>query len=169
MKVTYLFLFILISSLQVCGQDISELDRRNGFKSIQLGSPIDSIKGAEFKKDIIERKEFAAKIYETGHPDYKSIGEVPVKKVQINTYNGLIYEIHVYLQKDPRVMQGLEKAFGAATHSMRMNAYYWKSEKLSLIYEGEGKQIHLTYRSAPMIRMMYADKNKKVEDVSQDF
>jgi hypothetical protein len=160
---------MLVTCITVFGQDVSELDRRNGFKSILLGSPIDSVKNAEYKKDIIERKEFAAKVYETDHPDYKTIGEVPVKKVQLNTYNGLIYEIHVYLHKDPRVMQGLEKAFGAATHSMRMNAYYWKSEKLSLIYEGEGKQIHLTYRSAPIIRMMYADKNKKVDDVSQDF
>jgi hypothetical protein len=52
---------------------------------------------------------------------------------------------------------------------MRMNAYYWKGENLSLIYEGEGKQIHLTYRSASVIRMMYTDKSKKTEDIAQDF
>jgi hypothetical protein len=153
----------------VNAQEVSELDRRNGFKSIQLGTAIDSVKGAAFKKDFIERKEFPAKVYETEFAEYMTVGEVPVKKLQLYTYNGLIYEIHVYLPKDARVMPGLEKTFGPSTHSMRMNAYYWKSEKLSLIFEGDGKQIHLTYRSAPMIRMMYDDKNKKSEEVASDF
>ncbi len=168
-KPILLTLLSMTAYVYVYSQDISELDRRNGFKSIRLGSHIDSIKGAEFKKDFIERKEFPAKLYQTEHPEYKSIGEVPIKKVELYTYSSLIYEIHIYLQKDPRVMQGLEKAFGPSVHSMRMNAYYWKGENLSLIYEGEGKQIHLTYRSAPVIRMMYTDKSKKTEDIAQDF
>lgn len=165
----YLTALLCLLAGYLYAQDVAELDRRNGFKSIQLGSPIDSVKSVEFKKDIVERKEFAAKVYETEYPDYLTIGEVPVKKLLLHTYKGLIYEIHVYVHKDHRVMQGLEKAFGPATHSLRMDAYYWKSEKLSLIFKGEGKQIHLTYRSAPMIRQMYADKNQKVTDVSQDF
>lgn len=169
MKAKTLLFLLLHSAGIIYSQDVSELDRRNGFKSIQLGSSIDSVKSPEFKKDIIERKEFPAKVYETNHADYQFIGEVPVKRVQLHTYEGLIYEIHVYIQKDPRVMQGLEKAFGPATHSLRMDAYYWKSENLSLIFKGEGKQIHLTYRSAPMIRKMYSDKNKKVDNVAQDF
>jgi len=44
-------------------QNVAELDRRNGFKSIKLGSPIDSIKGAVLKKEFLEKEEFSARLY----------------------------------------------------------------------------------------------------------
>jgi hypothetical protein len=168
-KIIVILGLALCLNLGLLAQDTTELERRNGFKTIKLGSPIDSVKGAVFKKDFIERKEFAAKKFITLHPDYNTIGEVTVKKVELLTYNGLIYEIHVYVPKDPRVMASLEKAFGAATFSVRMKAYFWKAETLSLIYQGDKKLVHLTYRSAPMVKRMYADKNKKAEDIMQGF
>ena len=158
-----------LSTSFLSAQNVSELDHRNGFKSIKLGSPIDSIKEAIFKKDIIELKSFPAKIYETKHADYKSIGEVDVKKVELRVYKDLIYEIDVFIHNDPRVIQGLEKSYGAATYSMRLHAYYWNGENLSLTFKGEGKQIHLTYKSGPIIKMMHEDKNKKVEQVAEEF
>jgi hypothetical protein len=166
-----IFVIICLSGLlsSLYAQDIAELDRRNGFKSIKLGSSIDSLEGAVFKKEIKERKEFPAKLYEVKSIDYKAIGGIPIKKVELKTYNGLIYEIHVYFPKDPRVMQSLEKSFGEAIYSIRMSSYYWKAETLSLIFKGEGKQVHITYRSGPILRMMYADKNQKAEDLSQEF
>jgi hypothetical protein len=150
-------------------QNVSELDRRNGFKTIKLGNPIDSVKAALFKKDIVELKKFPAKLYVTEHADYKTIGEVPVKKVELKTYNNLVYEINVVLPKDPRVMQGLEKSYGAAAYSVRMHAYYWKGETLSLTFKGDGKKIQLTYKSAPVIKMMHEDKSKKVDKVAEEF
>lgn len=170
MKLIILFCSLLVflsSALQA--QNVSELDRRNGFKSIKLGSPIDSVKDAVFKKDIVELKSFPAKIYETKHSDYKSIGEVAVKKVELKTYKDLVYEINVFLPKDPRVMQGLEKLYGVATYSVRMHAYYWKAETLSLTFKGDGKKIHLTYKSALIIKMMHEDKSKKVDQVAEEF
>jgi len=167
-SITISLLLILFNAC-LQAQNTSELDRRNGFKDIKLGSPIDSVKDAVLKKDIIELKMFPAKIYETRHTDYKSIGEVAVQKLQLKTYKGLIYEINVYLPKDPRVMQGLEKSYGAATYSVRMHAYYWKAENLSLVFKGDGKKIHLTYKSAPMLKMMHEDKSKKVEQVAEEF
>lgn len=165
--VTCLLLVLITSSL--LAQNVSELDRRNGFKSIKLGSPIDSVKEAVFKKDVVELKTYPAKIYETKHADYKSIGEVEVKKVELKTYKDFIYEIHVFLPKDPRVMQGLEKSYGAATYSVRLHAYYWNAENLSLVFKGDKKQIHLTYKSAPILKMMHDDKTKKVEKVAEEF
>jgi len=167
---SFIISFLLIT-INTClwAQNTTELDRRNGFKNIRLGNPIDSVKEAVFKKDMIELNMFPAKTYETRHPDYKTIGEVVVKKIELKTYKGLIYEINVFLPKDPRVMQGLEKSFGAATFSVRMHAYYWKAETLSLVFKGDGKQIHLTYKSAPMLKMMHEDKNKKVEQVASEF
>jgi hypothetical protein len=167
-------LFVISALLAVItsplsAQDVTELDRRNGFKNIKLGSPIDSVKEAVFKKDIVELKTFPAKLYETRHADYKTIGEVEVKKVELKTYKNLIYEINVFLRKDPRVMQGLEKSYGAASYSVRLHAYYWNAETLSLTFKGDKKQIHLTYKSAPIIKMMHEDKAKKVDQVAEEF
>ncbi len=162
-----ILLFALATNL--FAQDATELERRNGFKEIKLGSSIDSVKGTTFKKDIVERKEFQAKIYETEHPDYMLIGDVPVKKISLKVYDGLIYEIDVITTKDPKVMRGLEKSFGKATYSIRTESYYWKAENLSLVYKGHHKEIKLTYRSGPVISKMYADKGKKIEEVADDF
>lgn len=150
-------------------QDVSELERRNGFKEIKLGMLIDSVKGAEFKKDIIERKEFPAKVYETKHADYITIGDVPVKLISLKTYKGIIYEIEVTTGHDPKVMRGLEKSYGKATYSLRTESYYWKAQTLSLVYKGHRKEVKLTYRSGPVIRMMYVDKGKQIEEVADDF
>lgn len=165
----FLILILLMSTFSLRAQDVNELERRNGFKEIKLGSSIDSVKGATFKKDIIERKEFPAKVYETEHPDYMTIGDVEVKKISIKTYKGLIYEMDVETVKDPKVMRGLEKSYGKATYSIRTESYYWKGQTLSLTYKGHRKEIKLTYRSGPVINMMYEDKGKKVEEVAEDF
>lgn len=159
----------MIISASLLAQNTAELERRNGFKEIKLGSSIDSVKAAVFKKDIMEQKLFPAKIYETSHADYKTIGEVAVKKLELKTYKNLIYEINVFLPKDPRIMQGLEKSYGEATYSVRLHAYYWNAESLSLMFKGDGKQIQLTYKSLPMLRMMHEDKSKKVDQVANDF
>lgn len=165
----FLSLMLLAITSTLLAQDVNELERRNGFKEIKLGISIDSVKGATFKKDIIERKEFQAKLYETEYPEYMTIGDVEVKKISIKTYKGLIYEMDVITVKDPKVMRGLEKSYGKATYSIRTESYYWKGQTLNLIYKGHRKNIKLTYRSSPVIRMMYEDLGKKVEEVAVDF
>jgi hypothetical protein len=97
------------------------------------------------------------------------IGDVPVKEISLKVYNGLIYEIEVITGKDPKVMRGLEKSYGKATYSIRTESYYWKAGSLSLVYKGHHKEIKLTYRSGPVINMMYEDKGKKIDDVADDF
>lgn len=161
-------LFLMIVHV-VYSQDINELERRNGFNEIKLGMLIDSVKGAEFKKDLIERKEFPAKQYETKSADYMTIGDVPVKLISLKTYKGLIYEIDVITGHDPKVMRGLEKSYGKATYSLRTESYYWKAQTLTLVYKGHRKEVKLTYRSVPVIRMMYVDKGKQIEEVADDF
>ena len=161
--------FLLISSL-ASSQDANELARRNGFKDIKLGSPVDSVKGAVFEKDLVELKEFEAKLYEVKNEAYKKIGDADVKSVELKTYKGLIYEIIVTTPKDPRIMRGLEKSFGKATYNLRTENYAWRApEQLSLVYKGHHKEVKLTYKSIPVIKMMYADKKKKVEEIADDF
>ncbi len=162
-------LFIFISAL-VNGQDISELIRRNGFKDIKLGNPVDSVKGAAFEKDLNELKEFEAKQYEVKNRAYEKIGEAEVNNVELKAYKGLIYEIIVTTPKDPRIMKGLEKSYGKATYSLRTESYHWRApDKISLVYKGDRKGVTLTYRSYPMIKLMYADKKKKIEEIADDF
>lgn len=170
MRLVYLTL-VLFSFFPVKSQDIGELTRRNGFKDIKLGSPVDSVKGAIFEKDFIELKEFEAKQYEVKNPVYEKIGEAEVKSVELKTYKGLIYEIIVTTPKDPRIMRGLEKSYGKATYNLRSETYNWQVPKqISLIYKGlNKKEVTLTYRSYPMIKLMYADKQKKVEEIADDF
>lgn len=162
-------LVTLLNTGWCLAQDVTELERRNGFKDIKLGALVDSIKGATPGKEFIERKEFTAMTYTVDHLDYKKIGEVAIKSIELKTYRGFIYEILVTTAKDAKVMQGLEKAFGKATYTVRTESWYWKAETLSLTYKGHHKHISLTYKSGPVIKMMYEDKGKKIEAVAEDF
>lgn len=161
-------LFLLAASVQA--QDLAELSRRNGFKDIQLGVSIDSIKGTKFKKDIKEKNEFPAKLYEVRHDDYKSIGEVSVKNIELKTYKDLIYEIRVITEKDTRLMKAMMKSFGEPKYIIPTDTYNWVAENLSLTFKNYNKkEILLTYRCYPVLKMMLVDKGKKVEAISEDF
>lgn len=70
MRVIFLFVLSLIA-IGSYGQQ-TELDRRNGFKDIKLASPIDSVKGATFKKDF-KHNDLPVKLYVIEHDDYSSI------------------------------------------------------------------------------------------------
>ena len=161
-------LLLTFSFLQSNAQ--SELAKRNGFKDIKLGHPVDSIKGAIFKKDFVELKEFPAKLYEVQHRDYDKIGPVNVKEIELKVYNGMIYEIKVITEKDPQIMKALEKSYGKAIYSIRDERFYWRAtDTLSLVYKGHPKKIELSYRSVPVRKMMFIDKGKKIETIADDF
>jgi len=167
------FLLLCLVSL-AHAQDSAELNRRNGFKDIKLGAPIDSVKGAVFKKDIKEiireKHEFPAKLYEVRNDDYMSIGEVAVKQIELKTYKDLIYEIVVITTKDTRLMKGMTKSFGEPKYILTTDSYNWLAENLSLTFKDHSKnEIKLTYRSYPVQKMMFADKEKKIDDIADDF
>lgn len=168
-KVVSLFLFVLIANFSF-GQDIEELERRNGFKDLKLGSKIDTIKGAEFKKDVKEKGEFPAKLWEIEHDSYKNIGEVKVKSVEVKTYKDLVYEIVVITHKDTRLMKGMTKSFGQPKYILVTDSYNWVAHTLGLTFKDHSKnEIKLTYKSYPVIKMMYADKGKKIDEIAEDF
>jgi hypothetical protein len=150
-------------------QDADELNRRNGFKTIKLANPIDSVKGAIFKKEFKERDEFPAKLYEVASEEYKTIGDVNVKEIQLMTYKNLIYKIVVWTEKDPRVMKALEKSFGKSAYVVRTSSYNWVAEKLSLTFRAHRNSLELIYRSYPVIRKMQEDKGRKVDEIAEDF
>ncbi len=160
----------VVSALAGYGQDLAELDRRNGFKDLKLGVHIDSVKGAEFKKETKEKNEFPAKLYDVENENYKSIGEVKVKKVEVKTYKDLVYEIIVITSKDTRLMKGMEKSFGKPLYILVTDSYNWKTDSLSLTFKDHSKnELRLTYRCYPILKMMRVDKGKKIEDIATDF
>lgn len=151
-------------------QEDSELARRNGFKNIILGTPVDSVAGIKFKKDIKEKNEFPAQLYEVDNPDYKRIGEVKVKALELKTYKGLIYQIDVITHKDTRLMKGMEKLYGRPIYILPTDSYNWTADSLSLTFKDHSKkEIKLTYRSYPVLKMMRVDKGKKIDDIADDF
>jgi len=161
---------LVFASLAVSAQDTTELTRRNGFKDIKLGTHIDSVKGTSFKKDIKEKNEFPTKLYTVDNPEYKTIGEVKVKKLELKTYKDLIYEIDVTTEKDTRLMKGMVKSFGEPKYIVVTDTYNWVTEILSLTFKNHSKnEILLTYRCYPVLKMMRADKGKKIDDIAEDF
>jgi hypothetical protein len=152
------------------GQGLSELDKRNGFKDIKLGLSIDSVKGFKLKKEFKERDEFPAKLYEVENVDYEKIGEVKIYKVELKTYKDLIYEINVITDKDERLMKALESLYGKSDYDMKNETYFWKTDNLILKFSAENKrQLRMLYVSYGIHKMMRDDKNKKVDDIADDF
>ncbi|MEO7991898.1 MAG: hypothetical protein ABI663_20250 [Chryseolinea sp.] len=166
-RITLLFVFVING---VLGQDLSELDKRNGFKDIKLGISVDSIQGTKLKKEFKERDEFPAKLFDVENPAYERIGEVPVKSVELKAYKNLIYEIHVVVDKDVRVMKALESLYGKSEYDMKGEIYFWKTSNLVLKFGSHGKHhLELTYISYPIHKMMKEDKDKKVDNIAEDF
>jgi hypothetical protein len=167
---------LLLSGMFCSAQDSTavkkpnELEKRNGFKDIKLGMSVDSVKGIKFKKDFKEKKEFDAKLYEVEHPNYESIGEVKVKKVEIKAYKNLIYDISVITERDTRLMKALESIYGQSEYDVKNETYLWKGKDLVLKFRAHSKgQLEMVYISYIVHGMMKADKAQKVDDIANDF
>jgi hypothetical protein len=161
---------LLLAGFTAFGQNIAELEKRNGFKDLKLGSLIDSVRGYKLEKEFKERDEFPAKLYTVENPDYENIGEVKVTKVELKTYKDIVYEIHVVTAKDPRLMKALESLYGGADYDMKNKTYFWKTDNIILKFNSESRnKLELTYISPPVHKSMKDDKNKKVDEIANDF
>lgn len=167
--------YIIALALTFCflgnnAQGLDELEKRHGFKDIRLGMVVDSVRGSKQKKEFRERDEHPARLYTVDHPEYSRIGEVKVKNIELKAYSDLIYEISVIVDKDIRVMKALESIYGKADYDMKNETYFWKTENLILKFRSSGKHnLELLYTSFVVHRMMKEDKDKKVDDIANDF
>lgn len=167
-SLTYVLLFTAL--LCKAQDDLTELDKRNGFKNIKMGMHIDSVAGSKFKKDIKEKGNHQARLYDVIDPENSTIGEVVVNKIQVKAYRDLIYEISVFTEKDPRLMKGLESALGKPVYDVRDESYTWMGKNLTMKFKSASKkQLQLLYSSALIHKMMIEDKNKKINDIAEDF
>ena len=170
LKLTLLLVTISFAFV-AAGQDIAELERRNGFKDLKLGMHIDSVKGEKkLKKEFKEQGEFPSHLYSVAGADYESIGEISVKKVEVKTYKDLVYQIDVVTDKDPRLMKALESVYGIADYDIKRETYFWKGETLILKFQSYSRnQLAMVYSSYQILQRMKEDKGKKVEDIADDF
>ena len=167
LKILVLVLFAFSNSF---GQGLSELDKRSGFKDIRLATLIDSVKGYKLVKEFKERDEFPAKLFEVENTDYEKVGEVKVHKLELKTYKDLIYEINVITDKDERLMKALESLYGKSEYDMKNETYFWKTDSLILKFKSQGKhRLQMLYVSYNVHKMMRQDKDKKVDDIANDF
>ncbi len=166
-----LLMIVLTASMMAHGQDIAELEQRNGFKDLKLGIPIDSVKGeTKLRKSFLEQGQFDAHLYTVDHPDYQRIGEVSVRKVEIKTYKDHIYQIHVVTDKDSRLMRALESIYGPSTYDMKRETYFWKGDTLILKFRSFSRnQLEMIFTSYLILQQMNSDKAKKVDDIADDF
>ena len=162
---------LLISAYSLSqAQDLAELDRRKGFKDIKLGCLVDSLKGIEFKKDGLEKNEFPVKLFTVEGDEYRSIGEVKVKRVELKAYKNHVYEINVVTIKDTRLMKGMQKSFGKPVYILTTDTYNWKTDSLSLTFRDHSRnELRLTYRFFPVLIQMRVDKGKKIDAIAEDF
>lgn len=167
LKILVLVLFAFSNSF---GQGLSELDKRSGFKDIRLATPVDSVKGSKLIKEFKERNEFPAKLFEVENAEYEKVGEIKVHKVELKTYKDLIYEINVITDKDERLMKALESLYGKSEYDMKNETYFWKTDSLILKFKSQGKhRLQMLYVSYNVHKMMRGDKDKKVDDIANDF
>jgi hypothetical protein len=170
MRRSLLLLIILSAITQLYAQSISELERRNGFKDIKLGERIDSLNGAQFKRDLKINDEFPAKFYTVEDPAYSKIGEVDIDRVEVVAYKDVIYEITVITHKDPRVMKALESIYGLAEYDMKRETYFWKGTDIVLKFRSHSKsKLEMIYTSPKVLAVMKEDKGKKVQAIADDF
>jgi hypothetical protein len=170
MRLNFLTFLLIFSALTSAAQNASELERRNGFKDIKLGIAPDSIKGLKFKKDFKEKEEFDARLYAIENEAYAKIGEVSVDRIEIKTYKNQIYQIHVVTDKDTRLMKALESIYGKSEYDIKRETYFWKGQTLILKFKSQSKtKLQLIYTSYTVLDQMQQDKNKKVQDIADDF
>jgi hypothetical protein len=163
-------LFMLIAFVSSAQKKIAELEKRNGFKDLKLGMPIDSVRGWKLKKEFKEKDEFDARLYSVEDPLYASIGEVKVNSVELKTYKDQVYQIHIVTDKDPRLMKALESIYGIAEYDMKRETYFWKGQTLVLKFRSYSRnQLEMIYTSFNVLNQMKDDKGKKVQDIADEF
>jgi len=124
------FLSVFFFSFQFSiGQDMNFLIQQNGFRDIKLGSNINSYNDF-IKKDKSTEKYFSSLVgsrYEYMYigKKYEKIDDTQIVSIYINTVNDLIYEIEIITEKDYKLWQFIENAYGKPTvDTVDMKGWY---------------------------------------------
>ena len=67
-------------------------------------------------------------------------------------------------------MKGMESALGKPIYNVRDESYNWSGKNLGRKFRSVSKsQLELFYTSTVMHKMMREDKDKKIDDIADDF
>lgn len=167
---TCITLSLLMIQINLFGQDLWELDRRNGFKDLKLGSNVEQYEGVVLVGPAEDESVPEGKRYTSKSGYYQDIGGIKITGLDVNVYRSQIYSISVKTVKDPNLLKALRKAFGKSAQILGNTSYEWKTDKLILVYRSYSKQeIELFYNSFDMRKKMKQDKDKKVQEIADDF
>ena len=161
-------ILLIVSSTLVYSQDVSELEKRFGFKDIKLESEISEYPQLELTNH--KHTTEGVEIYQATKDSYPSIGDIKVFDVNVMAYEGKIFEITVVTKKDANLYKGLEKAFGKPQNTVGYGAYTWKTDKLSLVFRSHSKsKLELKYHSFAYEQWLKETKEERIKEVSSDF
>ena len=163
-------LIIVLTLSLKCYSQNHVLDEKNGFKDIKLNSEVSLYPGLGLKKKIVMKDVPDTELYLAKSGFYKDVGSIRIHKLEIIVYRGIIYEINVIAEKEPKFYKGLEKTYGKGAYSMKDNKYHWKGSKLNMEYQSYGKtKVHLKYHSFEVDTLIKKDKVKEIEGIADDF
>ena len=161
---------ILFMSVSSYGQNVEELEKRNGFKDIKLASDVNQYEGLEFLKEIDDEKFGKLQIYTRKDEYYTHVGSIKINGLYVTVYNGEVYLIQVIFDKDPKMYGGLKKAFGSPKFSPVTSDYFWQADSLKLIYRSyDKKQLEMIYHSYVIEWKLKDEKKEEIEDIASDF
>ncbi len=163
-----LTLLLLLAATLNCLAQNDALDAKNGFKDIRLLSNVTEYSGLSYSKALKDKPQHA--LYKAAKGHYQSIGDVPIRNLQVYTYRNLIYRIEVLVTKDEKLFRSLEKAFGKIKYSMGSQVSYWEGAKVRLTYRPEGKKnVLLTYVAKDINKIIAEDKKKAIDSLTSEF
>ena len=165
----WIFLLALALSLTSYSQN-RVLDEKNGFQDIKLNSDVSLYPGLALKKKIKIRDVPDTELYMPKSGFYKDVGGIKIYKLEVIAYRGIVYEISIIAEKEPKFYKGLEKTYGEGVYSMKDNKYHWNGSKLNLDYQSHGKsKVRLKYHSLEVDILIKKDKVKEIEGIADDF
>ncbi|MFW5760129.1 MAG: hypothetical protein ACOCXH_04010 [Cyclobacteriaceae bacterium] len=153
-------------------QSADELDKKNGFQDItMLSSPRNNIK-LEYVKDVAHERVPLSQVqyYQAAKREYKKIGSVNIKSLEVWAYKDQIFQIRVVTEQDPDLYKGLRQLFGTPDYSIREDLYYWSGKKVRLSYQAESKsRLELIYFSHLLDDILKSEKNEEIDNIADDF
>ena len=167
----YLYIILIFCSSSILAQDLSELDRRNGFKDIKLTSDINQYSDLILNEKLLDEDVPEARGYAPKPGSYTHIGEIPIEELQVFAYKSKVYMIKVHTPKDENLVKGLKKAFGEPRQVLGSTSYFWETEKIKLVYGSFNRnKLELYYNSYVMRSEIKLDNvDRKIQEIADDF
>ncbi|UNY99229.1 hypothetical protein MQE36_02525 [Zhouia spongiae] len=144
------FIVVFSIPLMVASQSLKELDKKNGFRDIELGSKMKKHKCMQkmTPEYLKENKLIRDWDYYNTLCDHKTINGQPIELLLINTSDQKIAEIAIKCKSDRSIIKTLSDLYGEPTYfTPDQNLYYWRSEEIELRVFFDNGGMTVNYKS----------------------